>query len=425
MICEVQYGGRITDDFDRILFNTFGNTWLAPDIMLDDFAFAPAHGQFQYKIPNADNIEAFRKYVQDLPSHDSPEIFGLHVNADLTFGTNETMYILNTIADTQPRETSTKGNSKTREDIVVEKAEELLAILPKGYKDEDVRDLIRKRPKSEVEFVLGYKPEGKVDGFSIPLNVFLYQEINRLNATMSNVRNTLVDLKLAINGEIIMTPLLISALDCVFDGKPPVHWYTDSSGEETAWTLPSLSLWFNGIVEREKQLTHWLTNSRPVSYWLTGFYNPQGFLTATRQEITRRHREQKWALDDVILKTEVTDQQDLRRVKSPPDEGVFIHGMFLEGSSWGASATDPKERQLVESSPKELFTPMPIIKVTAVTSEKQSKKAGKGDHKYYDCPVYTTPKRTDFGYVFSVKLKTDRDPSHWVLRGVALLLSRE
>jgi dynein heavy chain len=28
MICEAQFGGRITDDFDRILFNTYGSFWL-------------------------------------------------------------------------------------------------------------------------------------------------------------------------------------------------------------------------------------------------------------------------------------------------------------------------------------------------------------------------------------------------------------
>eukprot|EP01083_Nonionella_stella_P290507 988452_1 len=35
MICEAQYGGRITDDFDRILFNTYGNSWLGQHVFND------------------------------------------------------------------------------------------------------------------------------------------------------------------------------------------------------------------------------------------------------------------------------------------------------------------------------------------------------------------------------------------------------
>ena len=33
MVCDVQYGGRITDDWDRRLFNTYGQAWLAPRIL--------------------------------------------------------------------------------------------------------------------------------------------------------------------------------------------------------------------------------------------------------------------------------------------------------------------------------------------------------------------------------------------------------
>jgi len=301
----------------------------------------------------------------------------------------------------------------------------LLANLPEGYKDDETRELIRKRSKAEIEFVLGYKPEEKVDGFTIPLNVFLYQEIVRLNRTIVNVRNTLHDLRQAINGEIIMTPELQAALNSVYDAKPPKHWYTDPGGGEIAWSLPSLALWFGGLIEREKQLSSWLCNTRPVAYWLTGFFNPQGFLTATRQEITRRHKQEKWALDDVVLVTEVTDHADTRRIRYQPDEGVFIFGLFLEGCTWGY-APERKDKQLMESNPKETFTQMPVIRVTAVTSDKAKKLYAKTpDMNYYDCPVYTKPKRTDQSYVFSVKLRTDKEPEHWILRGVALLCSKD
>jgi len=423
MICQVQYGGRITDDLDRVLFDTFGKEWLVPDIFREDFQFTrhASSKVFPYVIPACDTLEAYRTHISELPSHDSPELFGLHVNADLTYGTNEALYILNTISETQPKESGVVKGGLTREETVFNKADELLALMPRAYKDDEVRESIRKRSRLENEFVLGYRPEEKVDGFSIPLNIFLYQEITRLNRTVSNVRQTLNDLKSAIQGEIIMTPELQAALNDVHNEKPPKHWYTDASGQAIAWFLPSLALWFAGLIDREKQLSQWLNNTRPVTYWLTGFFNPQGFLTATRQEVTRRHKAEKWALDDVVLVSSVTDHLDLRRLKMPPAEGVYIHGLYLEGASW-----DKKDGKLVESHPKELYTPMPVMLVTAVTSKQAEKQyAVKDEVKYYDCPVYRMPKRTDLAYIFTVKLKTYQEPDHWVLRGVALLCSKD
>ena len=58
---------------------------------------------------------------------------------------------------------------------------------------------------------------------------------------------------------------------------------------------------------------------------MTGFFNPQGFLTAMRQEVTRSHK--GWALDSVICQNLVTRfaKEDIH--DSPP-EGVYIHGVY-------------------------------------------------------------------------------------------------
>jgi len=52
MICEVQYGGRITDDADRDLFIAFGKEWVDEKIMGPNFAFNQS-GEVSYKIFDA------------------------------------------------------------------------------------------------------------------------------------------------------------------------------------------------------------------------------------------------------------------------------------------------------------------------------------------------------------------------------------
>jgi hypothetical protein len=61
-----------------------------------------------------------------------------------------------------------------------------------------------------------------------------------------------------------------------------------------------------GMLQRFDQLNKWLNLGRPKAYWMTGFFNPQGFLTAMKQEVSRKHAADKWALDDVVMTSEVS-----------------------------------------------------------------------------------------------------------------------
>ncbi|KFG33497.1 putative dynein gamma chain, flagellar outer arm, partial [Toxoplasma gondii GAB2-2007-GAL-DOM2] len=413
MVAEVQYGGRITDDLDRELFNTYTSKWFTDELFKHNFSFtgnAAGQHDFQYRIPDCLEIAAYREYINTLPAVDQPSVFGLHVNADLTFRLQESSYMLKTIQETQPKD-SRGGGGKSREEAVKEKCQEILSKMPPDFVEEQYREQISK---------LSSPPGLLTKGLQVPLNIFLFQEVQRMQRIIALSRKTLMAVIDAIDGLIIMTPDLQDDVNLIFDMRVPKKWLRDPSGAEISWISSTLGKWFSGMQLRVEQLVSWLQNGRPKSFWLSGFFNPEGFLTGMMQEVTRQHKKDQWGLDDVVLHTEVKGY-DYDKVKETPDEGVNIHGLYIEGSRWNWH-----EGKLDESLPKVMVDRMPILYVTAVTSkDKKNRSAEFGQFEPYDCPVYKYPKRTDNYLVFRVNLRTEVQPSHWKLRGTALLCSIE
>ncbi len=65
-----------------------------------------------------------------------------------------------------------------------------------------------------------------------PLHIFLRQEIDRMQRVISLVRSTLSELKLAIDGTIIMSENLRDALDNMYDARIPALWKKVRGGVE-------------------------------------------------------------------------------------------------------------------------------------------------------------------------------------------------
>jgi dynein heavy chain len=285
------------------------------------------------------------------------------------------------------------------------KCNELETDIPDNYVEEVYEDLI-----------VG------MGGFSVPLNIFLFQEVQRLQLAIDKVRQLLKIVLQAIRGEVVVTAEIMDAISSIFDARVPKSWLFSPAGDELSWLSPGLGSWFAGLMQRDTQYKTWLRNGRPSSYWMTGFFNPQGFITAIQQEITRAHKNDNWALDEVVVHAEVSDYRTVDDVKAAPKEGAYVHGLFLDGAAW-----DNKESTLTESSPKKLFASLPVLLITAVQkSTRKSIETGTsyGPYGAYECPVYKYPSRTDRYLIFQVLLTTQqKKPLHWILRGVALLCS--
>ena len=83
MLGEVQYGGRVTDDFDKRLLCTFTNVWFSDGLLQPGFKFYEG-----YPLPDFKTIDEYMDHIINMPLQDIPEVFGLHSNADISYQIN-------------------------------------------------------------------------------------------------------------------------------------------------------------------------------------------------------------------------------------------------------------------------------------------------------------------------------------------------
>jgi dynein heavy chain len=102
---------------------------------------------------------------------------------------------------------------------------------------------------------------------------------------MKRINSSLSDLKKAIQGLAVMSQELDEMYLAFQNNMLPGIWKSVSYG-----SLKPLSSWFKDMVVRVTFIREWLNNKAPFSYWMSGFYFPQGFLTAVLQTHARQYK---------------------------------------------------------------------------------------------------------------------------------------
>ena len=85
----------------------------------------------------------------------------------------------------------------------------------------------------------------------------------------------------------------------------------------------------------------------------------------------------------MCLKTDVINIRDPNDVQEIPENGRYIHGLFLQGASWELGR-GPEQGNLTEMIPKELRPELPVVHITAIERKDQVSLG------FYDCPCYVT-----------------------------------
>lgn len=386
MIFDINYGGRVTDDKDRRTIGTLLYDFISGDVVGDDYVFSPSG---KYRTIKVDTKEGYTDYIKTLDIMPEPEIFGLHDNANITFATQESDELFATVASILPRESG--GGGKSREEIIADIA---LGIQEKCPEPIDIEGLMKLYPTK----------------YEQSMNTVLVQETIRYNRLLNVIIPSLADIKKALKGEMVMTAELDNMGDALFNNIVPKNW------EAVAYpSLMPLGDWVTDLEGRMAFINKWIAEGVPNVFWISGFFFPQAFLTGTKQNYARRH---KIPIDTLELQHHVMKESVEELEKSPPEDGVYIRGLFLEGCGW-----DSENMCLTQSKPKELFVQIPVIWLKPVIKDPK-----RVITDTYKCPIYkeltrqgelsTTGHSTNF--VMYVYLPSKEEEKTWIKAGVAL-----
>eukprot|EP01004_Peranema_trichophorum_P007889 NODE_665_length_2487_cov_73.067682_g570_i0.p1 GENE.NODE_665_length_2487_cov_73.067682_g570_i0~~NODE_665_length_2487_cov_73.067682_g570_i0.p1 ORF type:complete len:811 (+),score=165.77 NODE_665_length_2487_cov_73.067682_g570_i0:206-2434(+) len=389
---SINYGGRVTDFLDQRCLSTVLNKYMDPNVLQDEYTFS---SDGVYYPPTPSELASVQEYLAMLPQQEDPEVFGLHMNADITVQKAESQAVLNAIISIQPRGGSGAGGLSP--DMQVSQlARDLLEMVP---------PLISKEGAHPTIF------RTSAQGVMSSLSTVLIQEVDRFNKLLEEVKKSLIELRQAIKGEVLMSSDLEKMYDNFLYQKVPMIW------TRVAYpSLKPLGSWFRDLLERIEFLRGWMIRGPPPSFWISGFFFPQGFLTGVLQTHARRHQ---IPIDELKFKTTV-QTIDGPYLDLPADSGVYVHGLFLEGATW-----DRQAGSLRESRKAELYTSMPALWLECVHISEQTE-----TEETYRCPMYKTSTRAgtlsttglSTNFVLNVDLASlHHEPSHWIMRGVALL----
>ncbi|KAB5518561.1 hypothetical protein PHYPO_G00167460 [Pangasianodon hypophthalmus] len=236
------------------------------------------------------------------------------------------------------------------------------------------------------------------------LTTVLGQEVDRFNFLLRVLRTSLCTLQKAIAGLVVMSEEMERIYNSFLNNQVPEYWASAAYP-----SLKPLGSWVRDLALRTAFIDSWITRGQPKSFWISGFFFPQGFLTGTLQNHARKYnlpidelnfcfnvipayRDQAAiteALKNLGPGAELDQDQKLPSI----EDGVLVHGMFMDSSRW-----DDVNMVMEDALPRVMNPMLPVVQAGTLS---------------------TTGHSTNF--VVTVMLPSNRPNDYWISKASALL----
>ncbi|XP_008181522.3 dynein heavy chain 2, axonemal [Acyrthosiphon pisum] len=385
LIGNIFYGGNITDIWDKRLLDTYINQFFNDNSITINFY--KLSSLINCHVPENGTLQSYKDFIKTLPCEDVAQTLGQHSNADVIYLTRENYSLCETLSFLQKQFNGSSDNEKEKK--VLFQVSQILQNIP---------------PLINHEIIVE-----NIDIKRSLLNTVILQEAMCYNNLLKKMEMTLMTLEKGITSLMVIPLDIENMFEKIYNGKVPDQWL------KTYPSLMNLGAWMKNLIERVKYFTTLVNASQqPVSIWLGAFTSPTAFLTCILLSESKQSSVQIDLLSWEFIPIPISENDLL----NPPDKGVYIHNLYLEGAGW-----DKEHLCLCEPSPLELITVLPIIHFLPVEGKRSLP-------DFYQSPVYYCPKRSEIHNTYTcaviLSLKSgSQHPDHWIKRSTAVLLNLE
>ena len=180
-------------------------------------------------------------------------MYGLHTNAGISNQIDTCVFMFETIMTLQGSGGGGGGGGSSKDAAVKALVDEYTERLPDDFNMFEIRT----RAVDKTPYVM-----------------VVLQETTRMNVLLSEMRRSLIELNMGLEGALNMSDSMEALADSLFLAKVPAGW--------AKYAYPSkkgLVTWFSDLLSRVNQLESWAaTLEVPKSVWISGLFNAQAFL---------------------------------------------------------------------------------------------------------------------------------------------------
>jgi len=387
LLAQAVYGGKVDNEFDHRLLESFLQQLFTEKSFDAEFPLMMTTSETQKSllIPEGTKRDQFMKWIENLPSTQSPTWLGLPENAESILLANQGKEVIRKLLKLQTN------------------VEDITSSSTEIKKSDDKRPAWMISLKGSCENWLKALPtsvmlmERTAENIKNPLYRFFEREIVIGSKLLKRIRDDLQELIQVCDGLVKQTNNSRSLITSLTKGMIPIEW--------KKYPVPhyvSINVWIIDFGLRLQQLQE-IRKSKDygrASLWIGGLFLPEAYITATRQSAAQSNG---WSLENLELEVEILNEGEER---SSDTTSFIVKGISLEGAAW-------KNNKLSVSN--DISTPIPSVRFTWKLKKENAESVNK-----LTIPVYLSDTRSEFLFSVDLPVTLELPKTFWYQRCVAM-----